>query len=117
MTDDADPAGGPDPVDGSAWFDPATRPDPTGGPRPRPVQRLPVTTPGSRLLFWLRASFLGDAALAAIGGVLIVQNESAGYAVLVFTALRAGLGVWALLIAARAMDRRDPNDDRPSVIH
>ncbi|WP_375399605.1 hypothetical protein [uncultured Amnibacterium sp.] len=73
-------------------------------------------TPSSRLLFWLRISFVGDAALAAIGGVLIAQGERVGYAVLVFVALRAALGVVALLIAARAIADTGPHDDRPSVI-
>ena len=74
------------------------------------------TTPSGRLLFWLRISFLGDAALAAIGGVLIAEDEQVGYAVLVFVALRTALGVVALLIAARAISERTPHDDRPSVI-
>ena len=73
-------------------------------------------TPSSRLLFWLRISFLGDAALAAIGGVLVAEDEGVGYAVLVFVALRAGLGVVALLIASRAIADKGPHDDRPSVI-
>lgn len=58
-------------------------------------------TPSGRLLFWLRISFLGDVALAAIGGVLIAQGDPVGDAVLVFVALRAALGVAALLIASR----------------
>lgn len=73
-------------------------------------------TPSSRLLFWLRISFVGDAALAAVGGVLIAEDEHVGYAVLVFVALRAALGVVALLIAARAIADAAPRDDRPSVV-
>lgn len=34
-----------------------------------------------------------------------------------FAAVRAVLGVVALLIALRALDRRHPRDDRPSAIH
>ena len=77
---------------------------------------MAAVTPAGRLLFWLRISFLGDAALAAIGGVLIAQDEGVGYAVLIFVALRAALGVVALLIASRAIADAGPHDDRPSVI-
>ncbi len=73
-------------------------------------------TPARRLLFWLRISFVGDAVLAAIGGLLVAQGEAVGIALLVFTALRAGIGVVALVLAARALERRDPHDDRPSVL-
>jgi hypothetical protein len=34
----------------------------------------------------------------------------------VFAGIRAALGVVALLIAARALERRNPNDDRPSSV-
>ena len=73
-------------------------------------------TPARRLLFWLRISFVGDAVLAAIGGLLVAQGEAIGIALLVFTALRAGIGVVALVLAARALERRDPHDDQPSVL-
>ncbi len=73
-------------------------------------------TPARRLLFWLRISFVGDAVLAAIGGLLVAQGEAVGIALLVFTALRAGIGVVALVLAARALERRDPHDDSPSVL-
>ena len=43
-------------------------------------------------------------------------SETAAFAVLTFAAVRAGLGVAALLIAARALERRDPRDDRPSSV-
>jgi hypothetical protein len=36
--------------------------------------------------------------------------------VLLFAAVRAVLGVAALLIALHALDRRSPHDDRPSSI-
>ena len=56
--------------------------------------------------------------MAAFGGVLVAAGrEAAGIAVLVFAAVRAALGVAALLIASRALERRHPNDDRPSAIH
>jgi len=73
-------------------------------------------TPARRLLFWLRISFVGDAALAAIGGLLLAEGEDVGLALLVFTALRAGIGVVALVLAARALERHDPHDDEPSVL-
>lgn len=68
------------------------------------------------MLFWLRISFVGDAGLAAIGVLLVAEGEDAGIALLVFTALRAGIGVVALVLAARALERHDPHDDRPSVL-
>jgi hypothetical protein len=67
-------------------------------------------------MFWLRASFVGDAVLAAIGGLLVAEGEGVGVALLVFTALRAAIGVVALVLAARALERRDPHDDEPSVL-
>jgi hypothetical protein len=74
-------------------------------------------TPASRLLFWIRAAFVGDAAVAAFGGILLaIGAESAAFAVLAFAAIRAALGVAALLIALRALEHRNPNDDRPSSV-
>jgi hypothetical protein len=73
-------------------------------------------TPARRLLFWLRISFVGDAVLAAIGGLLVAEGEDVGLALLVFTALRAGIGVVALVLAARTLERHDPHDDEPSVL-
>jgi hypothetical protein len=74
-------------------------------------------TPASRLLFWIRAAFLGDAAIAAFGGILLaVGSEAAAFACFGFALVRAVLGVAALLIAMRALDRGHPNDDRPSSI-
>jgi hypothetical protein len=73
-------------------------------------------TPARRLLFWLRMSFVGDAVLAAIGGLLVAEGEGIGVALLVFTALRAAIGVVALILAAQALERRDPRDDAPSVL-
>jgi membrane protein implicated in regulation of membrane protease activity len=76
-----------------------------------------VITPASRLLFWIKAAFVGDAAIAAFGALLLVAgSETAAFAVLAFAAVRAALGVAALLIAARALERRDPRDDRPSSV-
>jgi hypothetical protein len=37
--------------------------------------------------------------------------------VFAFAGVRAVLGVIALLLAARALERRHPNDDAPSSIH
>ena len=54
--------------------------------------------------------------LAAIGGLLVAEGEDVGLALLVFTALRAAIGVVALVLAARALERHDPHDDRPSVL-
>jgi hypothetical protein len=73
-------------------------------------------TPAKRLLFWLRISFVGDGVLAAIGGLLVAEGEDVGIALLIFTALRAAIGVVALVLAARALERHDPHDDRPSVL-
>ena len=75
------------------------------------------TTPASRLLFWIKAAFVGDAAVAAFGGLLLaIGSETAAFAVFAFVAVRVVLGVAALLIAARALERRDPRDDAPSVL-
>jgi hypothetical protein len=73
-------------------------------------------TPARRLLFWLRISFVGDAVLAAIGGLLVAEGEEIGIALLIFTALRAAIGVVALVLAARALARHDPRDDSPSIL-
>ena len=74
-------------------------------------------TPASRLLFWIRAAFLGDAAIAAFGGVMLaVGEEPAAFACFAFALVRAVLGVAALLIAMRALERKHPNDDEPSSV-
>jgi membrane protein implicated in regulation of membrane protease activity len=74
-------------------------------------------TPASRLLFWIRAAFVGDAAIAAFGGILLaIGSETAAVAVFAFVLVRAVLGVAALLIAVRVLERRDPKDDRPSSV-
>ncbi|MBW4040548.1 MAG: hypothetical protein HIU86_00250 [Acidobacteria bacterium] len=74
-------------------------------------------TPASRLLFWIRAAFLGDAAIAAFGGILLaVGSEAAALACFGFALVRALLGVAALLIAMRALEHRNPNDDKPSSV-
>ncbi|MGN6446713.1 hypothetical protein [Amnibacterium sp.] len=76
-----------------------------------------MTTPASRLLFWIRAAFLGDAAIAAFGGILLaLGSEGPAIACFGFALVRAVLGVVALLIAVRVLDRRHPNDDRPSSV-
>jgi membrane protein implicated in regulation of membrane protease activity len=76
-----------------------------------------MITPASRLLFWIRAAFVGDAAIAAFGGILLaVGSETAAFACFAFAVVRAALGVAALLIAIRALERKNPNDDRPSSI-
>ena len=74
-------------------------------------------TPASRLLFWIKAAFVGDAAIAAFGGILLaIGSETAAFAVFAFVLVRAALGVAALLIAMRALEHRNPNDDRPSSV-
>jgi hypothetical protein len=74
-------------------------------------------TPSGRLLFWIKAAFVGDAALAAFGGILLaIGAEQAAVWVFVFVVIRAALGVAALVIALHALDRRNPNDDRPSAV-
>ena len=73
-------------------------------------------TPSSRLLFWLRASFVADAVLGVIAGLLIAEGEPAGTGLLIFVVLRAGIGVVALVLASRALEEKRPGDDRPSVI-
>jgi hypothetical protein len=83
---------------------------------PQPPPRGTVT-PAGRLLFWIRAAFVGDAAVAAFGGLLLaVGREGAAFAVLAFATVRAVLGVVALLVALRALERKDPHDDAPSSI-
>ena len=59
---------------------------------------------------------MGDAVLAAIGGLLVAEGEAVGIALLIFTALRAAIGVVALVLAARALERKDPHDDQPSIL-
>jgi hypothetical protein len=75
-----------------------------------------VITPSRRLLFWLRISFLADAVLAVIAGLLIAEDEPAGWFLLVFVVLRAVLGVIGLVLASRMLEERRPGDDSPSVI-
>jgi hypothetical protein len=43
-------------------------------------------------------------------------QEGVGVALLVFTALRAVIGVVALVLAARAIANRNPHDDQPSIL-
>ena len=51
-----------------------------------------------------------------MGGILLAGGrEGEAVAAFVFAAVRAALGVVALLIASRALERRDPRDDHPSV--
>ena len=78
---------------------------------------MPAITPSRRLLFWLRISFVADAALGLIAGLLIAEDEPAGWYLLVFVVLRAALGVVGLVLASRMLEERRPGDDRPSVIH
>ncbi len=74
-------------------------------------------TPASRLLFWIRAAFLGDLVIAILGAYLLATgDEGAGIGCLVFALVRAVIGVAALLIASAALSDRHPNDDRPSSI-
>jgi hypothetical protein len=46
----------------------------------------------------------------------VAQGEEIGIALLIFTALRAVIGVVALVLASRALAQHDPHDDRPSVL-
>ena len=78
---------------------------------------MAVITPSRRLLFWLRISFLADAVLGIIAGLLIAEDEPAGWFLLAFVVLRAVLGVIGLVLASRMLEERRPGDDRPSVIH
>jgi uncharacterized oligopeptide transporter (OPT) family protein len=78
---------------------------------------MAVITPSGRLLFWLRISFLADAVLGIIAGLLIAEDEPAGWFLLAFVVLRAVLGVIGLVLASRMLEERRPGDDRPSVIH
>ncbi|WP_375388502.1 hypothetical protein [uncultured Amnibacterium sp.] len=74
-------------------------------------------TPAGRLLFWIKAAFVGDAALAAFGAILLATGaERPAVWVFVFVGVRVALGVAALVIAIHALDRGDPNDDRPSSV-
>ena len=56
--------------------------------------RFADDTPSGRLLFWLRSSFVADAALGLIAGLLIAEEEPAGWYLLAFAAL---VGLVALL--------------------
>jgi hypothetical protein len=76
-----------------------------------------VITPSRRLLFWLRASFAADAVLGIVAGLLIAEDEPAGWFLLGFVVLRAALGIVSLVLAARMLEEHRPGDDRPSVIH
>jgi hypothetical protein len=78
---------------------------------------MPVITPSRRLLFWLRISFVADGVLGVIAGLLIAEDEPAGWYLLVFVVLRAALGVVGLVLASRMLEEHRPGDDRPSVIH
>jgi hypothetical protein len=78
---------------------------------------MPVITPSRRLLFWLRASFAADAVLGVIAGLLVAEEEPAGWYLLGFVVLRAGIGIAALVLASRMLEEHRPGDDRPSVIH
>lgn len=44
-------------------------------------------------------------------------EEGEAIAAFVFAGVRAAIGVVALLIALRALERKDPRDDSPSVLH
>ena len=78
---------------------------------------MPAITPSRRLLFWLRASFAADAVFGIVAGLLIAEDEPAGWYLLAFVVLRAAIGVVALVLASRMLEERRPGDDRPSVIH
>ena len=74
-------------------------------------------TPASRLLFWIRAAFLGDAVIAVLGAYLLATGaEGAGIGCLVFAGVRAVIGGVAGLSASAALSDRHPNDDRPSSV-
>ena len=63
--------------------------------------------PGARLLFWLRISFVADAAFILISIALIASGESSGWYLIIFTGLRAILGAIALFwIAPRVLEKR-----------
>ncbi len=56
-----------------------------------------------RLVFWLQLSFVGDFLLAAAAIALLWSDETAGWYLLLFVALRAVIGAIALFwIAPRA---------------
>ncbi|GAA2754573.1 hypothetical protein [Amnibacterium kyonggiense] len=60
---------------------------------------------------------MGDAAIAAFGGLLLaIGAEGAAFAVFAFVVIRVIIGVAALLVALRVLDRRNPNDDAPSSV-
>jgi hypothetical protein len=69
----------------------------------------------ARLLFWLRLSFLVDAAFVALAVLLVLDGEAAGWYLLAFTALRVVLGVVALFwIAPHLIRGRDAGTRRPA---
>lgn len=64
--------------------------------------------PKRRLLFWLKVPFVADAALAAIGTVLVLGANTMGWWVLVFAVVRfivGAISVW--VIAPRVLARAD----------
>lgn len=76
---------------------------PSTDPFGRPIQ------PGARLLFWIRAAFVGDAAIAAFGAILLaVGSERAAFAVFAFVVVRAAIGTAALVLALRTLHPDPP---------
>ncbi|QPZ37986.1 DUF4381 domain-containing protein [Paramicrobacterium chengjingii] len=53
-------------------------------------------SPNARLLFWLKVPYVADVALVIIGTGLLLADNSIGWWVLVFAAVRAIIGTVAL---------------------
>jgi hypothetical protein len=76
-----------------------------------------------RLVFWLQLSFVGDFLLAAAAIALLWSDETAGWYLLLFVALRAVIGAialfWMAPKAARELGDRSsvelPEDGDPSL--
>ena len=62
--------------------------------------------PNRRLLFWLWTPYVSDAVMAVIGFWMLATDDSAGWLVIIFAAVRAALGTISLLLAYRMIARR-----------
>jgi hypothetical protein len=65
-----------------------------------------------RLLFWFRIPYVADVALGIIGVALLLADRASGWWVLVFAAVRAIIGTFALYwLAPRMLAQRRPGGD------
>lgn len=62
--------------------------------------------PNRRLLFWLWTPYVSDVVMAVVGLWMLATDNSAGWLVIIFAAVRAALGTISLLLAYRMIARR-----------